>query len=147
MTSLQLKRQRWMKELAQCKLPDLRHEWDSLGIDPEFTWISEPQLGLVEIDGRMDRTGAPFRAGVLPATRASLQLPCGVVGIAMVAGDCRLHAGLAALFDGLLQTDMRDVVEPVIRRLESLREARASHARALVASTKVEFSMKAQNDL
>ncbi|MDQ0473310.1 phosphonate C-P lyase system protein PhnG [Labrys wisconsinensis] len=137
----------WLGVLAKCEPSALRAEWDDLNVDPAFSWLVQPQAGVIRLRGRLDRHGHAFDAGLLPVTKASLKLETGEIGMAYVPGHSMEHAGLAALLDALLQTDLCPIIVPAIERLEAARQGRAAEARRLTAATAVEFTMKAQNDL
>lgn len=137
-------RQRWMAVLAKARFDDLEARWALVmpETEPRHTLLRAPETGMIMTQGRTGGTGQPFNLGEITVTRCTIRLAAsGVVGHAWVAGRNRRHALLAALCDGLLQTDderdeiMREIVMP----LESAASARRHALERKAASTRVEF--------
>jgi alpha-D-ribose 1-methylphosphonate 5-triphosphate synthase subunit PhnG len=137
-------RAEWMGLLARAPAAELETLWRALASDlaaVDYTMLRAPEQGLVMVRGRAGGDGGAFNLGEMTVTRCSLRLGDGTVGHGYVAGRSARHAELAALFDGLLQTDAwaDRIAERVIAPVRaSLALARARTA-AKTAATKVEF--------
>ncbi|NPD14100.1 phosphonate C-P lyase system protein PhnG [Xinfangfangia sp. D13-10-4-6] len=107
---------------------------------PEHQDLRAPEVGTMMVQGRTDASGAPFSLGEITVTRATLHLPCGTTGHALVQGRDRAHARRAALIDALMQTPeasrIRErILTPLTKAETDRRQARAAKA----AATRVEF--------
>lgn len=137
-------RAEWMGLLARAQEADLEAAWRALEPDLAaigYDLLRAPQQGLAMVRGRAGGDGQAFNLGEMTVTRCSVRLADGTVGHGYVAGRSARHAELAALFDGLLQTDVwaDRITERVIAPLRvSLAMTRAGVA-AKTAATKVEF--------
>lgn len=140
-------RQRWLGILARSRPAALDEAWCRLELDPAFTWLRRPEVGLALIRGRMGGDGRPFNLGEMTMTRCALVVD-GALGVGYVAGRDRGHAERVALCDALLQRGethdrvMHDVVEP-LAAAEAERD-RAAGRRA--AATRVDFFTMARGD-
>ena len=134
-------RQAVMATLAQAPAALLAEKWEGLADRPGFSWLREPDVGLVMVRGRTGGGGAPFNLGEVTVTRCALQLDGGQAGFAWVMGRDRDKARHAALFDALWQDEARrdeierDVVTPAREALEA-EDARKDEE---TAATKVDF--------
>lgn len=137
-------RAEWMGLLARASEADLEAAWRALESDLAaigYELLRVPQQGLAMVRGRAGGDGQVFNLGEMTVTRCSVRLADGTVGHGYVAGRSARHAELAALFDGLLQTEtwadriMERVVAPVRASLAMGR----SRTAARTAATKVEF--------
>jgi len=79
--------------LAQAHLPD----WQDLLASG--VWLRAPELGLMHVQARADGDGAPFFFHEITITRASLRMPDGRTGHAMVLGRSQTACQIVALFD------------------------------------------------
>jgi len=137
-------RAEWMGLLARAQEADLEAAWRVLEPDLAaigYDLLRAPQQGLAMVRGRAGGDGQAFNLGEMTVTRCSVRLADGTVGHGYVAGRSARHAELAALFDGLLQTETWTdrITERVIAPLRaSLAMARARVA-AKTAATRVEF--------
>lgn len=137
-------RAEWMGLLARAQVADLEAAWRALEPDLAaigYDLLRAPQQGLAMVRGRAGGDGQAFNLGEMTVTRCSVRLADGTVGHGYVAGRSARHAELAALFDGLLQTETWTgrITERVIAPLRaSLAMARARVA-AKTAATRVEF--------
>lgn len=92
------------------------------------------------IRARAGGTGAQFNLGEMSVTRCALRLQSGEMGVAYVAGTDKRHAELAAIFDALMQSPRRAMVQAAV--LDPITKAlagRAAEVRAQAARTRVEF--------
>src|SRR5262249_57217899 len=103
----------------------LEAAWERLDSRPAYTHIRKPEVGLVVVRGRAGGSGMRFNLGELPVTRCSVRLDDGTVGHAYVGGRDTRHAELAAVFDALLQDEVRGpaLEAGLIEPFEGLREA------------------------
>ncbi|MAO56680.1 MAG: phosphonate C-P lyase system protein PhnG [Rhodospirillaceae bacterium] len=140
-------RAEWMGLLARAPERDLEAAWQALAPNlpeagtGEYEFLRAPEQGLVMVQGRAGGDGNAFNLGEMTVTRCAVRLADGTVGHGYVAGRSARHAELAAVFDGLLQTDrwaalVTDrVILPVKTALGMAKAAKA----AKTAATKVEF--------
>ena len=137
-------RAEWMGLLARASEADLEAAWRAQA--PELAAVGydvlrAPQQGLAMVRGRAGGDGQTFNLGEITVTRCSLRLDDGTVGHGYVAGRSARHAELAALFDGLLQTDVwaDRIRERVIAPLRASRAMARARTAAKTAATRVEF--------
>ena len=137
-TDRQMKeRQRRLSLFAKALPEDLAGLFPDL---PDHQRLRGPETGSVMVQGRSGGSGAPFSLGEVTVTRASLRLPCGTVGHAMVMGRAKDHALRVAALDALFQTPAAAELGP--RLLAPLEAAAAERSRIRAekaAATRVEF--------
>jgi alpha-D-ribose 1-methylphosphonate 5-triphosphate synthase subunit PhnG len=134
-------RQRWMSVLAKAPPLALETLWGSIETKPDWTYLRQPETGMVMLRGRAGGTGQRFNLGEMTMTRCAVRLPDGRVGHGYVGGRDREHATRAALVDALMQdAAQRDALDAaIIAPLEqAAREARETASRK-AAATKVDF--------
>jgi len=137
----QTERQRWMSVLAKAEPKALHALWQQAGPTPDFSYLRQPETGMVMLRGRAGGTGQRFNLGEMTMTRCAVRLPDGRVGHGYVGGRDREHATRAALVDALMQdAAQRDALDAaIIAPLEqAAREARETASRK-AAATKVDF--------
>ena len=137
----QPERQRWMSVLAKARPDVLRRLWELAGTAPDFSYLRQPETGMVMVRGRAGGSGRRFNLGEMTMTRCAVRLPDGRVGHGYVAGRDREHARRAALIDALMQDETRRAVleAAIIAPLEqAARQARETASRK-AAATKVDF--------
>ena len=137
LTAPQHARRAWMSLLARAPAARLATLMPEL---PDHAPLRAPEIGAIMVRGRTGGTGAPFNLGEMTVTRASIRLPSGEVGHAMVQGRDKTHATRAALVDALMQTGAApqieaDLLAPLRDEAEARRVLRAEKA----AATRVEF--------
>ncbi len=110
--------------------------------------LRAPESGLVMLRGRMGATGSAFNLGEATVTRCAIRLAQGHEGHAYVMGRNAAHARLAALCDGLLQTQdhAARVMERVIMPLETRLQQSHIEAAGKAAATKVDFFTMVRGD-
>lgn len=138
-----LSRQAWMSVLAQARLADLNEHWASLASQPTFTWVRAPQVGAMMVRGRVGNTGQLFNLGEITATRCSLAVEGGAIGVAYIVGRSRRHAALAAMFDAILQRENDASIQTaaLVRCLAEQARGRRDRVVAQAYTSKVDFSM------
>ncbi len=131
----------WMSVLATASPGDLELVWERLEVQPRYTFVRKPEVGLVMVRGRAGGTGMQFNLGELPVARCSVRLDDGTVGHAYVGGRSLRHAEIAAVLDALLQSGegRGDLQAQVVTPLAERREARRRAATSRSAPTRVEF--------
>ena len=137
----QTERQRWMSVLAKAEPKALHALWQQAGPAPDFSYLRQPETGMIMLRGRAGGTGQRFNLGEMTMTRCAVRLPDGRVGHGYVGGRDREHATRAALVDALMQdAAQRDALDAaIIAPLEqAAREAREMASRK-AAATKVDF--------
>ena len=111
---------------------------------PEWSWLRQPQTGLMMLRGRTGGDGALFNLGELPVTRCALRLVASgsqtCVGVGYVMGRSVRHAQLVAQYDALLQTAFRHargnaILDAIAQTVAQQQAQIAQRAQA----TKVEF--------
>src|SRR5215470_13757042 len=114
-------RARWMAALGRADPVRLEAAWAELE-PPPHRWLRRAETGLVMVRGRAGGTGQPFNLGEMTMTRAAVVVEGEprLIGFGYVAGRAARHAELAALFDALLQDDLRrpDLLARLIAPLE-----------------------------
>ncbi len=148
MSSQAEERKRTMGLLARAGLERLRGLWEDWPDKPGFTWLRQPESGLVMVRGRMGGSGDAFNLGEMTVTRCALRLEGGAIGQACVQGRSKEKARIAALVDALHQTPAareavrRMILLPLEEALEEGRKARAAET----AATRVEFFTRVRGD-
>ena len=137
----QAQRRGWMATLAKASEAELEEAWVGLRLDPDYTWLRQPEFGSTMIRARAGGTGKPFNLGEATLTRCALRLPDGTAGYAYVLGRGARHAELAALFDALSQTTEHGetVAKEVIASLAAAQADRNDEESRKANATKVEF--------
>ncbi|HAT34520.1 MAG TPA: phosphonate C-P lyase system protein PhnG, partial [Rhodospirillaceae bacterium] len=69
-----------MATLAKAEEDELETAWDQLGLEPEYTWLRQPEFGSTMIRARAGGTGDPFNLGEATMTRCALRLADGTAG-------------------------------------------------------------------
>lgn len=134
-------RQHWMSVLAKADGDALRAAWNALPDKPGYRMLRPPETGLVMVQARAGGTGRRFNFGEMTMTRCVVTLDDGPAGHSYVAGSDTEHAEIAAVLDGMLQTDtgyqavMTDIVTPLGQR----RHAERQKTEAATAATRVDF--------
>lgn len=137
----QSERQRWMSVLAKAQPKALEELWKKAGATPDYSYLRQPETGMVMVRGRAGGTGQRFNLGEMTMTRCAVRLPDGRVGHGYVGGRDRDHATRAALVDALMQdAAQRTALDAaIIAPLEqAARQARETASRK-AAATKVDF--------
>ncbi|MBR0568204.1 phosphonate C-P lyase system protein PhnG [Azoarcus sp. L1K30] len=127
--------------LACAPAPDLADCVRALGELPRFTWLRQPETGLVMLRARIGGNGARFNLGEASVTRCTLRLADGSIGVGTVRGRNPRHAEHVAICDALLQHPeyagrVQAQVIDVLVRAEQARHARRS---VQVSASKVDF--------
>ena len=133
-------RKAWLGLLARSPAAEVARLWAALGMAPAHVVLRAPEIGGVMVQGRAGAVGAAFNLGEMTVTRASVQLPQGVVGHGYVQGRDKQHALQAALVDALMQTDRAaDIEAGLLRPLRAAMVQRRATRAAKAAATKVDF--------
>ncbi|MGE2836081.1 phosphonate C-P lyase system protein PhnG [Mycobacterium sp. SMC-4] len=148
--TLQDSRRRSARALSRAtgaELADLWHHWPDR---PTTQLLRAPETGLVMVQGRVGGGGDRFNLGEATVTRATVRVSHAdsvAVGTAYVLGTDHEHAELAATFDAMLASPMRDaVLRDVIEVLEQRQSAQDSDDYAQARSTVVEFFTAAREN-
>ncbi|EFA72697.1 hypothetical protein CRD_02072 [Raphidiopsis brookii D9] len=143
-------RQSWMSTLARAELQQLEDLIESLVTNfhdlPNYTFLRNPEIGLVMVQGRAGATGKAFNLGDMTITRCVVQLKDMVDGLPIsgfgyIGGRSQRHAELAALCDALLQTTLwHDQVQTtVILPIQQSLAKQQDRKQRQTAATKVNF--------
>ncbi|SES97033.1 phosphonate C-P lyase system protein PhnG [Thorsellia anophelis] len=120
-------RQYWMKVLSMSDYETLTKLYETLEIDVAYQVIRAPEIGLVQLQGKMGGGGNRFYIGDATMTRAVIQLSTGQYGFGYVIGRDKHHAKLNALIDALMQETsyqpqlLESVIHPLERELEKIK--------------------------
>lgn len=139
-------RQRAARAFARASTADLAERWAAWPDPPVVEYLRGPESGLVMVQGRIGGSGDRFNLGEATVVRATALLRGGAlqaeaVGTSYVLGSDPDHAGLAALFDALLDDpgQRRLVLERVIEPLEGLQNENDVRSHAEARATTVNF--------
>ena len=137
-----------MRVLAHASEAELAQGLQAAGLDGELAEIRPPETGLTMVRGRIGGDGRPFNLGEMTVTRAAVQSPSGLTGIAYLKGRCPRKARLAAAADAYWQdpATRAEVEEKLLRPVE---QRLAQHRRKVVeeaAATKVDFFTMARGE-
>lgn len=150
-TTQRQERQRTARVLCGATEAELAELWRTWPDRPEIEYLRGPEAGLVMVQARTGGAGDRFHLGEATVTRATVAVRAGgeeSVGTAYVLGSHPEHAALAAIFDGLLQSDARErVIARVIEPLERAQHERDAQARRDARATVVDFfTVAREND-
>lgn len=138
MSAQPLSRRDWLGLIARAPMARLGALWPD--DPPEFTWLRKPEVGTMMVQGRAGAVGAAFNLGEVTVTRASVRLPCGTIGHALVQGRDTRKAERAALLDALLQTEHEEQLQAtVLAPLQAAEQEEAETRARRAAATKVDF--------
>ncbi|WP_041232548.1 phosphonate C-P lyase system protein PhnG [Cupriavidus taiwanensis] len=141
-------RANWLRILATAPTDALDGAYQRLAQAhtlPAYRLLRKPESGMAMVRGRAGGTGAQFNLGEITVTRCTVVLEDGAAdaaaGVAYVQGRSERHAEQAAVLDALLQRPAwhQSVQDLVLAPLADAHAARAAHAAATAAQTRVEF--------
>ncbi|MEI6202047.1 MAG: phosphonate C-P lyase system protein PhnG [Enhydrobacter sp.] len=140
-TDAQIRRQRWLSLLAKAPAERLEALWAEVGPVPAYSLLRRPEIGLVMVKGRISGSGAPFCAGEMTVTRASVRLDTGEIGHGYVGGRHLRQAEIVAAIDALGQKPawQKPLEDKVVAPLAHEAEGRRQLVKARAAATKVDF--------
>lgn len=128
----QTQREHWMSVMAKSSGQQLIALTDSFIKEADFKTIRAPEIGLVQVRGRMGGTGSRFNLGDTTITRCVVQSSAGHYGYAFIRGRDKDHALCAAKLDALMQEhplkgviDIQ-VIEPLQRQLRERQKRKQS---------------------
>lgn len=131
----------WMSVLSRSRAEALLSYWQPLNIAVDYQLLRPTEIGLLQLQGRMESTGQRFMVGDLTVTRAAIQTKDGICGYSYVVGRDKPHAERCAFIDALLQT--QSAFNPLWKRLVSplakQQQAEHDHQRREVATSRVNF--------
>lgn len=146
MTEAVTLRQRAARVLAGAGTAELAERWSDWPDPPVAEFLRGPEAGHVMVQARIGGGGDRFNLGEATVCRATVVLRGGcltadAVGTSYVLGSDPDHAGLAAVFDALLNdTGQRDLVlHHVIEPLEREQAERDAYVHTEARSTVVNF--------
>lgn len=141
-------RRAWLGLLASAPAHALRAALTRIDDRPPFTWLRQPECGLVMVQARSGGSGARFNLGEASATRCVLRIDGGPVGVGHVLGTDAGQCGDIALCDAMLQ-DPRyaDAVrEQVLEPLDSHEQDRRTERAARMERSRVDFFTLVRGD-
>ena len=146
----QERRRRSARALSRASRAELADLWRSWPDPPDVEHLRAPETGLVMVQGRVGGGGDRFNLGEATVTRATVRVRntgFEALGTAYVLGNDREHAELAAVFDAMLNSPIRDtVLSDIIAALENRQSAHDTEQYAQARSTVVEFFTAAREN-
>lgn len=141
MSRLIRERRHWMAVLAQSHPEALERCCTPLKLTPDYQLLRPTQIGLVQLQARMEVTGGRFMLGDMTISRAAVQLKDGTCGYSYVIGRNREHAERCAWLDALLQTKAASsrLWDSVIVPLHQQQQVQRAHQQDEVAASRVNF--------
>ncbi|WP_027695944.1 phosphonate C-P lyase system protein PhnG [Vibrio litoralis] len=137
----QSQRQQWMSALATADFEQLSELWKSQSFTPNYQLIRAPEIGLAQVQARMGGTGNRFNVTDVTVTRCVVKLESGDLGYSYLSGRNKPHAELAAVIDGLMQSEtyQQELMMSVIEPLQTTRAQKHQLRQQQVAISKVDF--------
>ncbi|GLT14584.1 phosphonate C-P lyase system protein PhnG [Vibrio algivorus] len=137
----QSQRQQWMSALATADFEQLTALWQAQSFTPSYQFIRSPEIGLAQVQARMGGTGNRFNVADVTVTRCVIKLENGDLGYSYISGRNKPHAELAAVIDGLMQSEtyQPELMMSVIQPLQTTRAKKHQLRQQQVASSKVDF--------
>lgn len=133
-------RQRWLAILARASRSEIEALAGKLDTLPSHEILKAPETGTVMVEGRAGGAGRRFNLGEATVTRCVVRLADGAMGFSYALGRDGRKARLAAVIDGLLQTE--DETGPLhggVAELAQQQQAARELASRKAAATKVDF--------
>lgn len=139
------RRQEWMQILARAGDDLLQYQSQIDGL--QYEYIRPPEAGMVMVRGRAGGTGQAFNVGEVTVSRCVVRLADGNMGYSYVLGRSLRQAELAAVVDGLLQSESGDQwFEQIIRPLQQTQQVKRQQREQEVAGSKVNFFTMVRGD-
>ena len=134
-------RQRRMSVLARASYKDMLTLWNENPIELEYSVIREPEIGMVQIRGKMGNVGDRFNVGDATITRASVLLETGEIGHCYMLGRNIKQALLASRIDAVMQVkEYKDILNiQIIYPLEDIYKTIKQKQKKEVQTSKVDF--------
>jgi len=127
--------------LANTESQALVSAWRALEIEPEYTLLKQPEIGMVMVKAKTGGNGSPFNMGEMTVTRTVLQLHSHEMGYGYTAGRDKDKSLTIALIDACYQVEgwQEQIEEKLVQPLrKDLQQARSQHQET-VDRTKVNF--------
>ena len=134
-------RQRRMSILARASYQDVLTLWNKNPIELEYSIIREPEIGMVQIRGKMGNVGDKFNVGDATMTRASVLLETGEIGHCYMLGRNVKQALLASRIDAVMQIEKyKDMLNiQIINPLENIYKTTKQKQKKEAQTSKVDF--------
>lgn len=131
----------WMSVLSRSRAEALLSFWQPINIVADYQILRPTEIGLIQLQGRMESTGQRFMVGDMTVTRAALQIKDGICGYSYILGRDKTHAERCALIDALLQTQsaFNQLWKNVVSPLAKQQQAEHDRQRREVAASRVNF--------
>jgi alpha-D-ribose 1-methylphosphonate 5-triphosphate synthase subunit PhnG len=137
LSSEQLARQDWLNTLAHTPEEFLEEFYHTNFENQTFTYLREPEIGLVMVRARAGGSGKQFNLGEVSVARCSVALDAQTVGHGYVKGRSKRHAELIALIDANFQKTAPNV--EFLKNLKSILVDQQEKVSRKAAATKVDF--------
>lgn len=133
-------RRRTSRVLATATEAQLAELWRTWADRPDIEYLRGPESGLVMVQGRTGGTGDRFNLGEATVTRTTVAVRGSsdeTIGTAYVLGSHPEHSALAAIFEGMLNSEeggrvMAEVIAPLQGEQHAADQRRKRDARATV---------------
>lgn len=134
-------RQDWIKILSNSQYENIAQLWQQTGIKADYQTIREPEIGLVQIQGRIHGKGKRFYIGDATITRCVIKLDNNHYGYSYLLGRDKTKSILCAVIDGLLQSEnyKEQIINTVIEPLREIYLNIRKHNHDMTQTTKVDF--------
>ncbi|MFC0178603.1 phosphonate C-P lyase system protein PhnG [Thorsellia kenyensis] len=134
-------RQILMGLLAKSPFEVIDNLWTTLNLTPNYELFRAPEIGLVQLQGKMGGTGNRFYVGDATITRAVVLIENKYYGYSYIMGRDKKKAQLCALIDGLMQINEYQITieEKLLLPLLKLLETQKNEKNKATEATRVDF--------
>ena len=141
-------RQEHMRLLARAPAERLQAVLDELETQPAFSFLKEPEVTSIMVEGRAGGTGGAFNLGEATVTRCVIELSASKSqGFAYALGRDKQHAEQSALLEALFQLpDHASLRETFVTSETALQDEDVERRRKQAAATKVDFFTMVRGD-
>lgn len=139
--ALLAERKTLLSVLSRSSAEDIEQRWNNLDLQPQFTLLKPPEIGMVMVKARTGGNGSAFNMGEMTVTRTVLQLASNELGYGYTAGRDKEKSLHIALIDACYQCDAwrdrihTDLLQPLSEQLQVVEQQHTEQ----VDRTKVNF--------
>lgn len=137
----QLLRQNWLGVLARSPFEELTRRSAPILEGVSYTWLRQPETGLLRLQGRLDGAGDRFNLADMTVTRCAVKSEDGEVGIGYVTGRASAHCTLVARLDAQLQQELLrpTLLEQLIAPLQEQLQHKIARENRQTQTSRVRF--------
>ncbi len=127
--------------LAKSALSNIVECWDSVDIDPVFSFLKKPEVGMVMVRAKAGGDGQQFNMGEMTVTRCVIQLDSKEIGYGYTSGRNPKKSKIIAVIDACFQVNTlnKTIENNIISPLENILMEKESKQKNKVDSSKVDF--------